>query len=385
MYLLNSYILKNFISKFIVLLIGFISLFTVIDIIDNINNFIESDIPQKQIFNYCLLSIPGFISIALPMTTLLACIFTIGQLQKNHELTAIKASGISLKKVSANLVVAGIIISMLSFIFDNTIVSNSIREKKNIDRTYFNNLNNKQKIRNFHIINQNSANVQIDKESMLILYMNNYDFIRNQTTNAVIQKINPLNYLDFELKIDTMHYQTETQSWIREGIKLRAVETNMVPKIKSDDTVKFYIPDNRGDHIFKKNENISEKFSTFKSTDLDDFLPKAEEMNYWDLKNLSSRRPDQIKLKVDYNFKIAFSCTSLIMILFGVGLSIKKPRTNYATGIGYGIIIIFLYYLGIKFGQTLGYNKILPPFLSVWLINFIFLSIGSWMFFKIRT
>ena len=75
----------------------------------------------------------------------------------------------------------------------------------------------------------------------------------------------------------------------------------------------------------------------------------------------------------------------ILMILFGIGLSIKKPRTHYATGIGLGIIVIFLYYLGMKLGQTLGYNKILNPFMSVWFINFIFLSIGSWLFVKIRT
>jgi len=73
------------------------------------------------------------------------------------------------------------------------------------------------------------------------------------------------------------------------------------------------------------------------------------------------------------------------MILFGIGLSIKKPRTHYATGIGLGIIVIFLYYLGMKFGQTLGYSRMLSPFLSVWFINFIFLSIGGWLFAKIRT
>ena len=102
MYLLNIYIIKNFLSKFVFLLLCFISLFLVVDIIDNINDFIESDIPRREMLYYFLLSIPGFISIALPMTTLLACIFTIGELQKNHELTAIKSSGISLKKISIN-------------------------------------------------------------------------------------------------------------------------------------------------------------------------------------------------------------------------------------------------------------------------------------------
>ena len=86
MHLLNIYVIKNFISKFAFLIIGFMSLFLIVDIIDHINKFIDSDIPRFEIINYYLYSLPWFISIALPMTTLLACIFTIGQLQKNHEL-----------------------------------------------------------------------------------------------------------------------------------------------------------------------------------------------------------------------------------------------------------------------------------------------------------
>ena len=73
------------------------------------------------------------------------------------------------------------------------------------------------------------------------------------------------------------------------------------------------------------------------------------------------------------------------MILFGIGLSITKPRTNSATGVGVGIMVIFLYYIGMKFGQSLGYNKILSPFLSVWMINIIFIGVGAWLYSKIRT
>ena len=39
----------------------------------------------------------------------------------------------------------------------------------------------------------------------------------------------------------------------------------------------------------------------------------------------------------------------------------------------------------IKFGQSLGYSRTFSPFMSVWIINFIFLSIGVWLFSKIRT
>ena len=111
MYLLNFYIIKNFITKFIFILMGFTLLFLIVDIIGNIDKFIDSPLSQKEIFQYSTLSIPSFISIALPMTTLLACIFTIGQLQKNHELTAMKASGISLYRVTVPLILSALLIS----------------------------------------------------------------------------------------------------------------------------------------------------------------------------------------------------------------------------------------------------------------------------------
>jgi len=380
MYLLNIYIIKNFLSKFAFLLICFISLFLVIDIIDNINDFLESDIPRKEMLHYFILSIPGFVSIALPMTTLLACIFTIGQLQKNHELTAIKSSGISLKKISATLIIMGIIISGLSFIFDNTTVSNSFKKRSSIDSEFLKSTNRSQKINNFHIVHEYLENQNRLDKNTSILYLSSYDLISNEAKNAIIQKINRENYMDSELEIGTLSYNKKLNSWIRKDMKLREQKNNMIATIIPDDTVQFYIPDVYGEYTFNKNT-----FSSFKDGNLDATYPELEEMSYWEIKRQSSLDPANITLKVNYNFKIAFSFTSVIMILFGIGLSIKRPRTNYATGIGLGIIVIFLYYLGIKFGQSLGYNEVLSPFFSVWLVNLLFLGFGTWLFLKIRT
>ena len=64
---------------------------------------------------------------------------------------------------------------------------------------------------------------------------------------------------------------------------------------------------------------------------------------------------------------------------------VQKPRTNFTNSVGLSIIVIFLYYLLIKFGQTLGYNDIINPFISVWMVNLIFLLFGTHLFIKSRT
>ena len=114
-----------------------------------------------------------------------------------------------------------------------------------------------------------------------------------------------------------------------------------------------------------------------------------EDMNYWEIsyfiEKLKNKGLNYTRWSVNKYFKTAFAFTPIIMILFGIALSIRKPRSNFSTGIGFGIVVIFLYYLGIKMGQTLGYNQILPPFLSVWFVNILFLSFGSYIFIKTRT
>ncbi len=80
MYLLNLYIIKDFFSKFIFIIISFNCLFLIVDIVAHINKFVESDIPKIQLYYYYIYSIQWFISISLPMTTLLSCIFAIGQI-----------------------------------------------------------------------------------------------------------------------------------------------------------------------------------------------------------------------------------------------------------------------------------------------------------------
>ena len=136
------------------------------------------------------------------------------------------------------------------------------------------------------------------------------------------------------------------------------------------------------------------KDSTLNITDITPSIIKKdninpEEMNYWQLSyfidKLKDKGLDYTRWSVNKHFKTAFACTPFIMMIFGIALSITKPRSNYTTGIGLGIVVIFLYYLLIKTGQTLGFNQILPPFLSVWFVNILFISFGSYLFIKSRT
>ncbi len=63
-----------------------------------------------------------FVPLALPLAILLSSLMTFGNLGEHYELVAIKAAGISLRKVMAPLVVLSVLISGIAFYFSNNIL-----------------------------------------------------------------------------------------------------------------------------------------------------------------------------------------------------------------------------------------------------------------------
>jgi len=64
----------------------------------------------------------SLVPMALPLAILLASLMTMGNLGENYELTAMKASGISLPRIVAPLVIISIILAVLAFFFSNYVL-----------------------------------------------------------------------------------------------------------------------------------------------------------------------------------------------------------------------------------------------------------------------
>ena len=103
-------------------------------------------------------------------------------------------------------------------------------------------------------------------------------------------------------------------------------------------------------------------------------------MNYAELsariKQLKENGVDTTKWEVDRLFKISFAFTNLIIVLFGIPLVVIRPKGGLSFGAGMGIFVIFIYYVFIKLGMSIGYSGIASPIVAAWMGNVLF-SIGG--------
>ena len=94
---LNRYLLKKFLVNLVVAVVGWIVIFVVINMIEEISTFIDNGASLKQFFLYYLYFVPYIISLTLPVAMLLAVLFAVSNLAQNNEIIAQLSSGISLR------------------------------------------------------------------------------------------------------------------------------------------------------------------------------------------------------------------------------------------------------------------------------------------------
>ena len=120
--ILDLYILREFLLPLIVLILGFTTLFMIGDIFDDLSDFLDHKGTLTQIITYFTLKIPGNIRFILPISVLLSCMYTMVSLGKNHEITAMRASGVSVQRCSYSIYFIAIIVAGITCWFNESLV-----------------------------------------------------------------------------------------------------------------------------------------------------------------------------------------------------------------------------------------------------------------------
>ena len=334
--ILDKYIVISFIKKLLNILSVFVIIFLVVDIIEDIDKILDYSITFREISMLYIYSIPQYINIAFPMAILISTVMTFTIFQKNNELTALKAAGVSIYRLTIPFMILGVIFSIGMFFFENLIVTQSTTLKTELEQKYFKNGKKRQ-------VNNNIL-VQLDENR--IISIEKFNHRTNIANNISIQKFNDNIMIS---RLDAENMKWENDSWVANQIIFRSFDLENIFLSLADSTLKI---------------NIN-------PTDLIEINTKPGEMDYWALKSfvnrLESNGREFRKWLVDLHFKTAFAFSSILMILFGISLSIQKPRSNLLTGVGSSIFVIFIYYVMIKLGQTMGYGNYRP--ISICLVS----------------
>ncbi|MBU4486540.1 MAG: LPS export ABC transporter permease LptG [Candidatus Delongbacteria bacterium] len=347
--ILDVYILKKFIITLLMSLLTMVLIYIIIDLFDHLNKFLDAKMPLIGYVLYYTLKIPEIISQIFPVVVFMSLLFTLGNLTKYNEIVAMLSSGISLLRISAPLLILGILLSIGHFFFTEKVVPYSSR-KHYESKDYYLDKGSK-----FH----RKMNEFVYQENNSIVYISSFDSKSQIASGVSLQSIND-GRIDFRVDAEKMFYKDG--KWELKNLIRR----------------KFY-SDSTG---YEKLDSIS-LFLDFEPKDITEIELKPIEMGYFELKEYIEKKKnlgaDMTKWEVEKMSKLSYSVISLILILIAIPLSTGRGRSSTSVNFGISVGIAFVYYLLIIMFKNWGAVGQINVPISAWTPNIIFGLIGIYL------
>ncbi len=355
--ILDRYILGRFFAILVFASLASMVIFVTVDLIENLDRFIDARCPAWLVFRYYFLYLPYIIYLTLPVSMLLATLFTVGSFMHSHELAAMQSAGYSLYRIIFLHLLVAVPAGVFALGLGETIVPASNQLRQDIYR---------EKVRlspRPTAARQGRIYLQVGHSEFL--HMESYDPTVQTGYQVTIQIVGANRILN----------QIEAREIVWEGKAWRLVNGQR------------RIPRQDGEQI-EKFESLVRTDLGFKPSDLTKVQTRPEEMNYNELKDFVGdlRRSGNrtAKWAVDLAFKISQPFATVIIVFFGVPLAAIRRRGGLVLGFGLGLLICFVYFGLMQIGKVLGYNETLPPQLAAWGGNFVFALLGFFLMLWVR-
>ena len=133
--LLDRYLIAGFLKIFALSLLCLTALYLVVDFFDRIENLLKAGAPLWTSLRYFLYKLPLLISRVVGFAALFSTLFFLGTLSRNQEITAMRSSGLSLRRISLPLLLCSLFLALLVFFCNEALVPIFTRKAQDIYKT----------------------------------------------------------------------------------------------------------------------------------------------------------------------------------------------------------------------------------------------------------
>ena len=341
---LDYYVLREFMIHMSVLMLAFVLLFIIGDVFNDLSDFLEAKSPLSVMANYFLLKLPGNIRFVLPISVLLACMWTMAKFGKNMEVTAMRASGLSLSRCGGSVLVVGLIVTGINFWFNESLVPNTEREAE-ILKAAMTHARGKtleyQKMLTFR---------SPDKERTWLFK----SFAANGEQESVtLKSFRPDGSLAWDITAQKARFIPKS-GWVFEKVAYTPYSLDgLMPKSSQ-----------RFDRIEKNLKEVPET-----PDDIINAVKDVQDLPIWVIMDLLHKtknmaaRCHAIFLTVLYN-RLAFPWSCFLAVFLGLPLATKNERSGIMMAVISATVLIVVYMISSQICLVLGKQGIIDPMLA---------------------
>jgi lipopolysaccharide export system permease protein len=356
MRLLDRYVIRNFLQAYIYCIIGFLSIWLIFDISDNISTFIDEHFGFELTVRYYATQVPQVFIILLPVALLLALLFALGRMSRANEIVSMLTAGVSIPRVLAPLIGMGLVTVSVSLALNYEWAPHAELAKKNFIATARSHqvtvqgqiFRNRTDLRTWFIQSFRPGHT----------IFNNVQVLQQDANDNIVE-----NYLAARAT-----YHPEDKTWELENAKV----------VKYDATGN--ISEERIYPSLKIERWTETPFRLGSANERAEFLSFPELREYL---HFNADFPIALlaPFRTHLQYRLALPWTCLVVVCIAAPLGIGYSRRGVLASVASAVILVFSMNFLTHLFLALGEGDRVSPVVAAWTPNLIFTIIGLYLLY----
>ena len=349
-------IARTFLRIFVLFVLGAPLLFIVGDLVEQVDRYFDRGLTVGEVATAYVYMLPEFIFWSFPIAALIAAVFTVHTMTQHREVLAAKAGGISFHRLMAPLVVVGLVLTGAGLILSEVVPvakrrsgqilrSEEVGRQWRVDFVFKTDDNRTLTVRRLNVFPPSMIQVVLE--------------VPARSNGGAAQHLQAMR-----VPFDSV------RGWTFERGYLRILPDRAAP-------LTFYFDSLRSSGFGEPPRGL------LAQPDDEDEMTDSEIDRM--VANITRSGGDASSLLVEKGQRKAIAVATLVIILFGAPLATSSQWGGTAYGIGVALGSTILYLLLFRLAGAAGQSGALPPVLSAWLPNMLFLACGLILLKRVRT
>jgi LPS export ABC transporter permease LptG/LPS export ABC transporter permease LptF len=361
--IVDTYVLSTFLFYFALLLASFVLVTQVFTFFELLSEIVKNKVPMPRVLAYLFFLTPQLIYLSTPVSVLVAVLVTFGVMTKHNEVTAFKATGVSLHRLAVPVLLAASILSVGLFAFDHYYVPGANRKQEAL----------RSEIKNRPV----QTYLRPDRKWIFgngprIYYYKFFDPNWGGVLGGV--SVYELDMEAFRLRrhisAERARWEPSRRSWVFENGWTRDFRGSGDTNYRSFETETFRELDEPPAYFMK--EAPQDKQMNFRQ--LEEYIRELQQSGF-----------DTVRLQVQLQKKFSVPVFALIMALISTPFAFLTGNRGAMAGVGVSFGIAIAYWLVNQVFEQVGNLNQLPPMLAAWSPGAIFCLAGIYLMARMRT
>jgi lipopolysaccharide export system permease protein len=408
---LYVYISKEYIFAFFVSFSFFFAIFFINQLLVIAKNILIANVDIIDVFRIILYSIPVILSFTFPFASLTGASMTIGQFASQNELLALRASGISFKKIFTPVIIISLVFTGFSFILNDIFQPLGTIKYKELYRELL--YRNPDLELNSHSVTR-FGNTFFITGGVRESEVSNLLILEQSPTGLSVVSSQGANFSESDMsdelitiKLNTVEgfsprseaigdYDYFTSDSMEYNLLLNTVSYNFMGVTPNDMSIRDILTEIKDLNLneAETEKQAAERIKIYKYSSYYSYYQDVlhyEPIDFTQTKNswlnyqasiaadLRSKKLQYYRIELYKKTALPAACAALVFFAFP--LSAIRLKNGKLVGFGIGIIAATLYWFMLFAGQTFGTRTFYSPAFLMWLPNLVYIGLGMILFY----